>query len=527
MQSKKSNGSNNFWGPGGPGFSSASDDWATPAEVFAALDAEFAFELDVCASSTNAKCTRFFTAADDGLAQSWAPATSFMNPPYGRVIGDWMKKAADEAESGATVVCLVPARTDTVWWHRQVMARASEVRFVSGRLKFGTARAAAPFPSAIVIYRPRCGELQVSAWAPPPKPTSRKPSSRKSRGASTSTAQTPTPTLSRPAAPKTFATKSRSGAAALALAVNKSDNKKLGGAATTYAAQTSCPTSCPFSGGGGCYAETGLVGFTTRSLNSGATLQPSGPYEVAVAEAKAIDAIKVVAGRPLRLHTVGDCATDEAALLVSDASARYRENDGGPVWTYTHGWREVSRESWREVSALASCETAADVRAARARGYATSIVIDGEFKKRGRYLLGREAGAAEGVEIFPCLEQTTGRTCVECRLCFDDEALKERGYTIAFRIHGEPATVKAATKALRTPDDPDRRLTSRELIPRAIAELEARAERVTHSAIARLIDRTPSTVAEMRRRMAAEEAQTDESTSGGIPKTRVRTTRSP
>jgi phage N-6-adenine-methyltransferase len=143
-----------LWGPEGPGFSSKSDDWATPARLFAALDAEFGFELDVCASANNAKCSRYFTVADDGLAEKWT-GCCWMNPPYARrVLERWVEKAADSADAGATVVALIPARTDTVWWHEQVMARAAEVRFIKGRLKFGSGDAPAPFPSALVVYRP-------------------------------------------------------------------------------------------------------------------------------------------------------------------------------------------------------------------------------------------------------------------------------------------------------------------------------------------------------------------------------------
>ena len=156
---------NTFWQASGPAFSSKSDDWATPPDVFARLDAEFSFELDVCASKANAKCERFFTVFEDGLAQEWT-GTVWMNPPYGRGIGAWLKKAADSAEAGATVVCLIPARTDTTWWHEQVMTRASEVRFVRGRLSFGAAKAPAPFPSAIVVYRPQQSSLAVTTWTP-------------------------------------------------------------------------------------------------------------------------------------------------------------------------------------------------------------------------------------------------------------------------------------------------------------------------------------------------------------------------
>jgi phage N-6-adenine-methyltransferase len=158
--------SSTLWKAGGPGFSSASDNWATPRPVFAALNDEFAFELDACASAANSTCRRFYSVEDDGLAQEWAGVV-WVNPPYGRGIGAWLKKAADSAAAGATVVCLIPARTDTTWWHDQVLARAAEVRFVRGRLSFGNGSAPAPFPSAIVVFRPERRPLIVSAWARP------------------------------------------------------------------------------------------------------------------------------------------------------------------------------------------------------------------------------------------------------------------------------------------------------------------------------------------------------------------------
>ena len=132
-------------------FSSATDVWATPSDVFESLDAEFHFDLDVCALPENAKCERYFTTADDGLRQPWSGAC-WMNPPYGRELGDWMRKAYLSATNGATVVCLVPSRTDTKWWHDYAMK--GEVRFLRGRLKFGGATNSAPFPSAVVIFRP-------------------------------------------------------------------------------------------------------------------------------------------------------------------------------------------------------------------------------------------------------------------------------------------------------------------------------------------------------------------------------------
>lgn len=132
-----------------PLLSSKTDKWATPQDLFDKLDEEFGFELDVCADETNAKCERYFSEADDGLAQDWT-GTCWMNPPYGEVIGDWVAKAKAAAEQGATVVCLVPARVDTAWWWDN--CRYGEVRFLRGRLKFGGAETSAPFPSAVVIF---------------------------------------------------------------------------------------------------------------------------------------------------------------------------------------------------------------------------------------------------------------------------------------------------------------------------------------------------------------------------------------
>jgi len=116
------------------------------------LDAVWHFTLDVCATPENATCARYFTEAEDGLAQVWAPHICWMNPPYGRGIKAWVQKAYEEAQRGATVVCLLPARTDTYWWHTYCMK--GDIHFVQGRLKFGNSVNAAPFPSVVVIFRP-------------------------------------------------------------------------------------------------------------------------------------------------------------------------------------------------------------------------------------------------------------------------------------------------------------------------------------------------------------------------------------
>ena len=134
-------------------FSSLSGEWSTPQGVFDELDREFNFTLDVCATAENAKCIIFIGKEGNGLKLSWW-GTCWMNPPYGREIGKWLKKAYETSLEGFTVVCLIPSRTDTRWWHEYVM-KADEIRFIKGRLKFGGHKNSAPFPSAIVVFRGR------------------------------------------------------------------------------------------------------------------------------------------------------------------------------------------------------------------------------------------------------------------------------------------------------------------------------------------------------------------------------------
>lgn len=134
-------------------FSSKSSEWATPQYLFDELNERFSFELDVCATSENAKCERFYSPDQDGLSQPWAPFTCWCNPPYGREIRHWVQKAKESAELGAQVVCLIPARTDTSYWHDFIFPFA-HVEFLRGRIKFGDAKHGAPFPSAVVVFRP-------------------------------------------------------------------------------------------------------------------------------------------------------------------------------------------------------------------------------------------------------------------------------------------------------------------------------------------------------------------------------------
>lgn len=150
--------------------SSRDHTWETPASVFADLDAEFGFTLDPCCEPGTAKCLTYFTPETDGLARSWAGHVAFCNPPYGRAIGKWVRKCADEAAGGATVVMLIPARVDAGYWHDIIFPSASEVFFVRGRVAFllgGMAADPAPFPCAVVVFRPGGGPAAVATWAFP------------------------------------------------------------------------------------------------------------------------------------------------------------------------------------------------------------------------------------------------------------------------------------------------------------------------------------------------------------------------
>lgn len=134
-------------------YSNRTDEWPTPGAFFRALDREFCFTLDPCATAENSKCRRFFTREEDGLAQPWWRHRVFCNPPYGPTMRQWAEKCYRAAEAGALVVLLAHARTDTRWFHDWVYGKA-EIRFVRGRLKFGDGKQSAPFPSLVAIYRP-------------------------------------------------------------------------------------------------------------------------------------------------------------------------------------------------------------------------------------------------------------------------------------------------------------------------------------------------------------------------------------
>ena len=131
-------------------FSSKSNEWETPQELYDELDEEFGFTLDPCATHENHKAPMYFTEEENGLLESWDGHIVFMNPPYGRQIGAWVRKASRIIDG--VVVCLLPARTDTRWFHDWIYYDTVSIRFIKGRLKFSGHTNSAPFPSMIVIF---------------------------------------------------------------------------------------------------------------------------------------------------------------------------------------------------------------------------------------------------------------------------------------------------------------------------------------------------------------------------------------
>lgn len=134
-------------------FSCETDLWATPQDLYDKLNSEFNFTLDPCATPQNAKCVKFYTKEQDGLRQDWGGDAVFCNPPYGRDIYAWVRKCFMEAQKiNTTVVMLIPARTDTRYFHEFIYHKAREIRFIKGRLKFGNQKNNAPFPSMVVVF---------------------------------------------------------------------------------------------------------------------------------------------------------------------------------------------------------------------------------------------------------------------------------------------------------------------------------------------------------------------------------------
>lgn len=132
-------------------FSSKSPEWSTPSDFFQTYDSIYHFDLDPACTHANAKCEKHYTIAEDGLSQNWGGCRVWLNPPYGREIGKWVQKAYQEGQKDNTlVVCLLPARTDTAWFHDY--CKQGRIEFIRGRLKFGGSQNSAPFPSMVVVF---------------------------------------------------------------------------------------------------------------------------------------------------------------------------------------------------------------------------------------------------------------------------------------------------------------------------------------------------------------------------------------
>lgn len=135
-------------------FSSNRQDWSTPQELFDKLNEEFKFTCDPCCTHETAKCSKHYTKEEDGLSKSWKGERVFVNPPFGREMPEWIAKGYVEVKFGncPLVVFLIPARTDTSYFHKYIYGKA-EIRFIKGRIKFGGSKNSAPFPSMICILR--------------------------------------------------------------------------------------------------------------------------------------------------------------------------------------------------------------------------------------------------------------------------------------------------------------------------------------------------------------------------------------
>ncbi len=215
---------------------------------------------------------------------------------------------------------------------------------------------------------------------------------------------------------------------------------------STYVSIAATCPACPFKAGA-CYVMSGITGITGRKLDAAA--QGQTVDEVIAEEARRIDRAfhgrripqdGARGGRDLRLHVGGDVGSPLGAQFLAGAARRWRDRGGGAVWSFTHAWREVPRDAWGSISVLASVERPEDIDVARAAGYAAAIVVDKFPSYRAFSLPG------SSTKIVPCPAETRGKTCVQCRLCLDADALLERNVAIAFEAHGP--TARLAREAL-------------------------------------------------------------------------------
>lgn len=196
-----------------------------------------------------------------------------------------------------------------------------------------------------------------------------------------------------------------------------------------------CPDSCAYKGGG-CYASSGMAHLTMASLDSGSEGWDS--LEITLAEARAIDRLWPNGipqdghwgGRDLRIHVGGEVSCARGASALGEASVRWRERQGGDVWTYTHRWKQIPRSCWgTSISVLASCENENSAQLAHESGYAVAVTVE-RFPDDGRpFQYGHFVA-------IPCPAEVRETTCNSCRLCLDDERLRKKGLAIAFALHG-------------------------------------------------------------------------------------------
>lgn len=224
------------------------------------------------------------------------------------------------------------------------------------------------------------------------------------------------------------------GARSNVILVEKSVNSKLGGMATTHACLATCPDSCPLKKSGACYRESGPERWVSNALDEHQTRLRQSHVTIAKKEAHLIDGVSNKVD--LRVHTIGDCKSAEAARIVSKACERLMERTGSMAYTYTHAWRDVPRSAWGKVSVMASCETMENVRQAVKRGYAAAVIVPKHE--------GWKAYKVGDLRMIPCPKQTGKvESCKACRICMRDNLLRKGNMVVAFSAHGPSLKVKA------------------------------------------------------------------------------------